>query len=259
MKKIIISFLLLFLILRIFGQAQITNNQEILEPLKIIKILGGITFDGIPDEAAWQSIPDLPMVMLVPVPGNEPNELSVIKLAYDDEYLYASGFLYFNDPKKLRAIGKKRDYDTRSTDWFGLTVDAFNDRENAVVFMTNPNGIRSDGTVKNDIMDEDADFNGSWNTFWDAKTNITDKGWSAEIRIPFSSLRFQTIGGKTLMGVIFMRWSPGIPEMSTFPAVSPKFNTVYWKPSQSRVVEFEGLHQRNQFISLPIYLQGWAR
>jgi hypothetical protein len=163
MRTLIISIIFLIPTLRNFGQEQIPGSYDISEPLKVTKLPGSITFDGIPDESAWQSIPDLPMVMLVPVPGNDPTETSMIKLAYDDEYLYASGFLNYKDPKNIRAVGKKRDYDTRSSDWFGLTVDAFNDRENAVVFMTNPNGIRSDGTIKNDIMDEDADFNGSWN------------------------------------------------------------------------------------------------
>jgi hypothetical protein len=256
MRALIISFIFLIPILRSFGQEQVSGSSDIPDPFKVTKLPGGITFDGIPDESAWQSIPDLPMVMLVPVPGNDPIETSVIKLAYDDEYFYASGFLYYQDPKNIRAIGKKRDYDTRSCDWFGLTVDGFNDRENAVVFMTNPNGIRSDGTIKNDIMDEDADFNGSWNTFWDVKTNITEQGWSAEIRIPFSSLRFQTIQGKTLMGVILMRWSPAKPEMSTYPAVSPKFNTAYWKPSLSRVVEFEGLHPKKPVYITPYIISG---
>jgi hypothetical protein len=163
MRTLIISIIFLIPTLRNFGQEQIPGSYDISEPLKVTKLPGSITFDGIPDESAWQSIPDLPMVMLVPVPGNDPTETSMIKLAYDDEYLYASGFLNYKDPKNIRAVGKKRDYDTRSSDWFGLTVDAFNDRENAVVFMTNPNGIRSDGTIKNDIMDEDADFIGSWN------------------------------------------------------------------------------------------------
>lgn len=95
----------------------------------------------------------------------------------------ASGILGYQDMKYLRAIGKQRDYLELSTDWFGFTPDTFNDRENAVQFSTNPNGLRRDATIKNDCLVETNDRNHSWNTFWDVKTNIGDHEWSAEFRI----------------------------------------------------------------------------
>ena len=67
------------------------------EPLKVTRISGGITFDGIPDEAVWQSIEPLPLTMFYPVPGNEPTEISLIRIAYDDEYFYVSGILNYRD------------------------------------------------------------------------------------------------------------------------------------------------------------------
>ena len=82
-------------------------------PLQVFKISESIIFDGLPDEEVWQSIPALPIVMFMPVPGNEPTENSIVRLAYDDEYFYVSCFLYYKDPKSLRAIGKKRDYNSR--------------------------------------------------------------------------------------------------------------------------------------------------
>ncbi|HAX93771.1 MAG TPA: hypothetical protein DCY25_07485 [Bacteroidales bacterium] len=238
------------------GHAQTSPGTEPADPLKITKISGDITFDGIPDEAVWQSVPALPMVMLMPVEGNEPTEISIIKVAYDEEYLYVSGYINYKDPDFIRAIGKKRDYSSRSSDWFGFILDTFNDRENAFAFLTNPNGTRSDATIKNDIVDEDTDFNGSWNTFWDVKTEINVHGWSAEFRIPFSSLRFQTDGGRTLMGILIMRWSPAKPEMATFPAVSVKLSTSYFKPSFSRVVEFEGLRPAKPVYVTPYIITG---
>jgi hypothetical protein len=255
LKIFLISFILFTWILTSHGQAQSTSSDT-LESLKVTRISGGITLNGIPDETAWQSIQALPMVMLAPVSGNEPTEISIIKIAYDDEYFYASGLLNYHDIKYLRAIGKKRDYDSKSTDWFGLTLDTFNDRENAMQFFTNPNGIRSDATIKNDIVDEDTDRNHSWNTFWDVKTSINEQGWSTEFRIPFSSLRFQTNKGQTSMGIILVRWSPAKSELSTFPAVSPKLNTSYWKPSLSRVIEFEGLKPKKPLYVTPYIITG---
>jgi hypothetical protein len=256
LKIFLISYSLLTWILISHGQEQSSTYSNTLEPLKVKRIYGGIKFDGVPDDPAWQSIQSLPMVMLAPVSGSEPTEKSAIKIAYDDEYFYVSGLLNYHDIKYIRSVGKKRDYDSKSTDWFGLTLDTFNDRENAVQFLTNPNGIRSDATIKNDIENEDNDRNRSWNTFWDVKTSINQLRWSAEFRIPFSSLRFQDNHGKTLMGIILMRWSPAKSELSTFPAVSPKLNTPYFKPSLSRIIEFEGLKPRKPIYVTPYIIAG---
>jgi hypothetical protein len=218
-------------------------------PFPVVKLSGEIIFDGVPDEQAWDAVPPLPMVALMPAFGKEPTESSVVKIAYDDDYFYVSGILNYNDPKNMRAIGKKRDYGDRSSCLFGFFLDTFNDRENAVAFFTNPNGIRSDGAIKNDCQVEDNDFNGSWNTFWDVKTTITDQGWTAEFRIPFSSLRFQVNDDKTLMGILITRWSPALPEMSNFPMASPRLTSPYYRPSVSNVIEFQGLK-----ASRPVYI-----
>ena len=223
------------------------------EPIPVVKLSQSIVFDGIPDEEAWKDVPALPMVTLMPVFGKEPTENSIIKIAYDDDHFYVSGILNYEDIGNLRAVGRKRDYSSRSSSWFGFLLDTFNDRENAVVFMTNPNGTRSDATIQNDYKNEGKDFNGSWNTFWDVKTAVTERGWTAEFRIPFSSLRFQVDRGKTLMGILLLRWSPAKPELSTFPEASPKLSSSYYRPSLSRVIEFEGLRSAK-----PIYITPYA-
>ena len=219
---------------------------------QIAKITGGINFDGIPDESVWEAIEEIPMAMYTPVFGGAPTEKSVIKLAYDDEYFYASARLYYQNPANIRAIGKKRDYLSFSSDWFGLLIDTFNDKENGLIFGVNPNGSRNDGTVKNDLV-LNADANFSWNTFWDAKTVMTADGWTAEIRIPFSSLRFQTVQGKTRMGLIVMRSVAAKRETLTWPVVSTKFAYPFWKPSLCTQIEFEGLEPKK-----PVYISPYA-
>ena len=253
-----ILLLLLMTIPIIRLQAQSISSSDISEPMKVPRVTGGITFDGVPDETVWQSIQALPVVMLVPFPGKEPSEISIIKIAYDDVYFYVSGILNYNDLKYFRAVGKQRDYKDTSSDWFGFILDTFNDRENAVQFLTNPNGLRSDATIKNDCVDETTDRNRSWNTFWDVKTAISKQGWSAEFRIPFSSLRFQTREGKTLMGILLMRYSPGKPkpEMVNFPAILPDYPTPYYKPSRSKVIEFEGLKPKKPVYIAPYVIGG---
>jgi hypothetical protein len=223
------------------------------DPLVIDRITGVINFDGIPDEEAWQQVQPLKMVMHSPDFGKEPTETSVVKVAYDDEYLYFSGILNYKDPSDIRAIARKRDYNTPFCDWFGILLDSFNDRKNGISFWTNPNGLRTDGTVQNDLADSNTDISFDWNTFWDVKTVISDKGWSAEFKIPFSSMRFQTENGKTLMGLAICWYLPAKSEMNTFPSIPPNFPAAYWKPSLSRLIEFRDLQPKK-----PVYLTPYA-
>ncbi|HSL86029.1 MAG TPA: DUF5916 domain-containing protein, partial [Bacteroidales bacterium] len=256
MKTSLIPALLYAFIILGPTHAQTRMNSNLTEPVKACRFPGGINFDGIPDEDAWKQAEAFPLVMCLPKPGSEPTEVSIVKIGYDDEYLYVSGMLNCGDMTYLRAIGKQRDYAELSSDWFGFTLDTFNDRENGVQFLTNPNGLRRDATVKNDCLVEDNDINRSWNTFWDVKTNIGEQGWSAELRIPLSSLRFQTIEGKTVMGILLLRWMAAQSELDTYPAVSPKYSSAWYKPSLSQVVEFEGLKPRKPVYVAPYIIGG---
>ena len=83
-----------------------------------------------------------------------PLKISVIKIAYDDDYLYVSGVFDYKNPDDLRAFSKKRDYTVAKCDWFGVLIDTFNDRQNSVMFWTNPNGLRTEGTLQNDMVDQ---------------------------------------------------------------------------------------------------------
>jgi hypothetical protein len=249
---ILINILALVFFPTYFAMAQNTGNLNDSESLLITKISGGIIFDGIPDEAAWQSIEALPMVMYTPVSGGAPTEKSVVKIAYDDEYFYVSAQLYYQNISDMRAVGKKRDYLTFSSDWFGLIMDTFNDKENALLFGVNPNGARNDGTIQNDLL-VTSDANFSYNTFWDAATVINENGWTTEIRIPFSSLRFQTDQGKTRMGIIIMRSNAANRETVTWPVVSPNFVFPFWKPSLCTLIEFEGLEPKK-----PVYISPYV-
>jgi hypothetical protein len=243
MSKILVTGLILILSSGIWAQT----------PIVVSKLTEAINFDGMPDEDVWLNVPALEMTMYSPVYGNKQTEKATIKIAYDDEYFYLSGVLRYKSHDLIRAIGKKRDYAEPSSDWLGLIVDTFSDKQNAVAFWTNPNGLRSDATVMNDLAYDNADINFSWNTFWDVKTEIGDKEWYAELRIPFSSLRFQNVKGKTTMGIIICQFSAGSSEIFTFPPVEPIVNGAYWKPSLTTSIEFTGLNPTK-----PVYVTPYA-
>lgn len=229
------------------------------EPLVIQRIKGGINFDGNPDEEVWKTIPDLKMIMQSPVFMNNPTERSDIRIACDDTYLYFSAVLHYSHPDDMRPIGKKRDFDQPVCDWIGFLLDTFNDRENAVGFYTNPNGLRTDVTVKNDANVQQEDINFTWNTFWDVRTQIKDSSWTAEFRIPLSSLRFQNKDGKTRMGILVFRYIPAKSEMLTYPAVSPEYSNSIWRPSKSASIVFEGLMPKKPLYLTPYITSGLSQ
>jgi hypothetical protein len=77
-----------------------------------------IIFDGIPDEAAWDQLESFPLISHMPVFGNPTSEKSVIRMGYDEQFVYVGGLLYVSDPSFIQAVGKKRDMETMSSDFF---------------------------------------------------------------------------------------------------------------------------------------------
>ncbi|MBN2697489.1 MAG: carbohydrate binding family 9 domain-containing protein [Bacteroidales bacterium] len=219
-----------------------------------------IVFDGMPDESAWKDCTPFPLKTLTPVEGNEPSEKTDARLCFDNHYLYLGAHLYYEDRDNLRAIGKKRDYSGMNTDWLGILIDSYNDKENCMAFTTNPNALRFDATVKNDgtVIEDNEPINMSWNTFWDARTNIDEEGWHCEIRIPVSTLRFQETGRDVVMGISIIRWIPYLNEMDIYPPTPYKWgNYSHVKPSQFREANFSGLHSKKPLYITPYILSGF--
>jgi hypothetical protein len=129
------------------------------------------------------------------------------------------------------------------------------------MFMTTPAGIRVDQTIFNDadFTGEDLPINESWNSFWDVATTIDGQGWYAEMRIPFSSLRFQDDEGKVVMGLITWRWIARKSEGHTFPELPPDWYLAHIKPSIARDVEFTDVYSRRPFFVAPYALGGYSK
>ncbi len=224
-------------------------------PMTLPRLAGPVALDGPSDEAAWQQVAPLPLTMSLPTFEGEFTERTEIRVAYDDAYLYAALRAYDATPQNIRGNSLSRDRGSESDDYFGLILDSFNDNENALAFLTTPAGIRVDWTIFNDAQFDGGamPINESWNTFWDAAVSVTDAGWFAEMRIPFSSLRFQDAGGRVVMGLSTWRWISHKSELQTFPEAPPKWFFSHIKPSIMRDVVFEDVHSRK-----PLYLTPYA-
>ncbi|NSW93940.1 MAG: carbohydrate binding family 9 domain-containing protein [Bacteroidales bacterium] len=256
------SFALILLIITsdiLFAQADSLSQRKTAVLIK--KLTGEIKFDGIPDEVAWKEIPAFRLVMHSPVFGKYPTEETDVRITYDDHYLYIAGKLYYKDPSMIRSSSYKRDYQGMGSDWFGILLDTYNDKENSMAFFTTPEGLRLDANIQRDAVTRlptDLPMNISWNAFWDVLTKIGPDGWSAEIRVPISSLRFQNKNGEVRMGLTIERWIPSKNEITVYPAIPPNWgpNSVM-KPSQSQEIVFNGIKPDKPLYIAPYVLAGY--
>ncbi|MEM7418057.1 MAG: DUF5916 domain-containing protein [Gemmatimonadota bacterium] len=175
-----------------------------------------VTIDGRVDEAAWSTLSIIPVRQKVPVEGAPPSQPTEIRIGYDEEYLYLSGRLYDREPHRIVANTKKRDDFTENTEWVGLLIDTFDDRENALGFFVTPTGMRLDMAIANDAQGPNG-IRTDWNAFWDAAATRDEDGWYAEIRIPFTSLPFSAEDGRTVMGITTWRYIARTDETAAFP------------------------------------------
>ena len=221
------------------------------------RIQSPIRLDGLSNEEAWEGSKPFPVVMQVPHFGTEPSERTEILIAYDDEYLYVAGRCFDRESNAIHATTFKRDDDDESSDSFGISIDTFNDNENALAFITTPTGSRTDMTVFNDAL---GGINSTWNTFWDVAVKRTGEGWFAEMRIPFSSLRFQDNNGRIVMSFTAFRWIARKDERIVFPAIPEKWGSFsHMKPSKAQEFLFEGIHSRKPLYITPYALAGNGR
>ncbi|MFQ5446653.1 MAG: DUF5916 domain-containing protein [Saprospiraceae bacterium] len=223
------------------------------------RLTGEINFDGRVNEVAWQDVPLTEFKMQVPEFGQEPTERSEVRLAYDDKYLYLSGKMYLSDSSLYRGTTFKRDAMDGTTDYFGMAIDSYNDNENALGFFTTPTGLRWDGTVANDAQ-ADTDMSIDWNTFWDAAAIRTPYGWDAEMRIPWTSLRFQENQGEAVMGITIWWFMSAKNEVAMFPLIPRNWGGMsMWKPSQTQKYRFRGVHSHKPIYLTPYVLGGYQQ
>lgn len=191
------TFSKLTLTLILFGCSSIlfSQNEESSEntPLKYetrvyttASIAGteGISIDGNLDEAAWNVVEwTTDYVEFQPDVGTSPTEQTKMKIVYDEKNLYVAFRCYHADPSTIEdRMGRRDDF---PGDWVEINIDSYNDDRTGFSFTASASGVKGDEFISNN-----GNFDDSWNPIWYLRTAIDDEGWTAEIRIPLSQLRF---------------------------------------------------------------------
>ena len=147
-----------------------------------------IKLDGKLDESFWGNISGITdFLVQEPIEGGTPTEKTVIKIAYDNKYLYIGAIFYDSDPEGIKAFKMRKDAPLNTDDRFMWILDTYLDGRNAYFFEINPRGLMGDGLLS---IGQGRSLNKDWDGIWRPWTHIGDYGWSAEIRIPFHTLNF---------------------------------------------------------------------
>jgi len=150
-----------------------------------VKINQVLNIDGILNEEAWNKI--LPIKQFTqrdPDEGKKPTQKTEVRIGYDDAALYIGARMYDTSPDSIITRLVRRDVDITS-DFFLVYLDPYYDRRSGFYFGVNAAGTHYDGVLYNDTWSDN-----TWDGVWEGKVNIDDKGWTAELKIPFSQLRF---------------------------------------------------------------------
>jgi hypothetical protein len=157
---------------------------------------GGITVDGRLDEAAWAAAAMADgFTQSWPNPGAAATERSEARVLFDDKALYVGVRMYDAHADSIAAQLARRDATGIYSDWVHVTVDSYNDRRTGFRFSLNPRGVQKD-VYHYDDGNEDL----NWDAVWQSATTVDGQGWTAEIRIPLSQIRFsgpEAEGGRT--------------------------------------------------------------
>ena len=199
--------------------AQQSSTTPRFKVAEAIRVDAPPDLDGRLDEPLWSSVVRMGSFgQLRPSPGLPASERTEVQVAYDDEALYVGVRNYDLHPDSIVARLARRDEPAHS-EWFTVLVDSYHDRRTAFAFAINPAGVKRDFTIVEDAREDD-----SWDAVWDAAARVDAAGWTAELRIPLSQLRFKGSRDALTWGINFSRliarrdelsyWSPIVPEIA---------------------------------------------
>ncbi len=186
MKNLLVFCLLSPLL--IFAQEE-QKKQEIVPKrvytTKYVAAENAPVIDGRLDDNSWNAVEwTSDYIENQPDENTPPSEQTQFKIVYDKKNLYIGVRNFDSHPDSI--VNRLSRRDGFAGDWVEFNIDSYHDLRTAFSFTITSAGVKGDEFISNNGNNWD----GSWNPIWYAKTNIDDKGWTAEIKIPFSQLRF---------------------------------------------------------------------
>ncbi|MCJ7587276.1 MAG: carbohydrate binding family 9 domain-containing protein, partial [Candidatus Aminicenantes bacterium] len=214
-------------------------------PLDIPRLSHAPKIDGVLDNPIWEKealkIEDF--VQLTPKENGPPTEKTVAYVGYDEKNLYLAFRCFDSDPAKVRCSITSRD-NIIDDDWILLMLDTFNEKRRAFGFFLNPAGIQIDAMRTEEGGSDNFDL--SWDTVFDSAGTIDKDGWTAEIAVPFKSIRFPDQETKS-WNIVLARNLPRKGEIILWPSYS---RDVPGLLSQGRIWRIQGRVEKGKNLEV---------
>ncbi len=148
------------------------------------------------DDPAWRAgEPITDFWQSQPRSGQPASQRTAVYFGYTDRAIHIGIVAYDDQPLEIISTDTRRDSSLDDTDSVKIMIDGLLDRQNGYIFGTNPSGVEYDGQIEREgagqfVFGGEGGFNLNWDAPWTVRSSVTNIGWSAEMEIPFTSLRF---------------------------------------------------------------------
>ena len=167
------------------SSAQTGPSHQTVPVVHSVKATAPIIVDGLLNDEVWLRAPAVTsFTQRDPEEGKPVSEATEMRIAYDDNALYVAARMHDREPARIARQLARRDQNAEA-DSFSVFLDPHHDHVTGAAFSVTAAGVQSDSTIYNDSWTDN-----SWDAVWESAVKIDDSGWSAEIRIPYSQLRF---------------------------------------------------------------------
>lgn len=236
------------------------SSQES-DAFRAVKTEDPVSIDGILDEPAWQKAPSIDgFFQYEPDEGKASLRKTEVKVLFGKDDLYVGAKMSDSRENIENNLGRRDEYNR--ADWFMVSIDAYYNKKTAYTFGVNAAGVQLDGqqddNKKLSVNDANpllpAGLDPSWDAIWFSDVTISDDCWIAEIRIPYSMLRYSR-DEIQIWGIHFRRRIPNLGEVSEWPFI-PRNARVNLVSGYGRIEGIENLHPRRNIQVRPYVLAG---
>jgi hypothetical protein len=240
-----LSLMLSLTFARLGAGAQAPTSGLSDRTVQAVRITQAPRVDGRLTEDIWRTAtPATGFIQREPNEGVLEPEDTEVRFAYDDDALYVSLRMFSKNPSDIRALVTRRDNET-SSEMSCISMDTYRDHRTAYSFCITPAGVRLEFYHASDDVD---DGDEGWNPVWDASARIDSSGWTAEMRIPFSQLRFSTASVQD-WGLNILRRVPAHNQESYWALV--RRTETGWSSRMGSLAGISGIRPSRRIEALP--------
>ena len=176
------------------AQAPLAPTNDARPSLAASRAASLIVIDGRLDEPAWSAAEAASgFLQRDPDEGQPATERTEVRILFDDRSIYVGARMFDREPSGIARRLTRRDVDPENVaDAIHVAFDPHHDHLTGAVFTVTAAGTQSDAALFNDSWDDD-----SWDAVWDSAVSVDGEGWTTEMRIPLSQLRFETGADRT--------------------------------------------------------------